>query len=52
MAGILDKKTENIDKTGADTVLTDCPGCVIQIAGGLGKKDRNIKVMHLSEFLK
>ncbi|WP_265822721.1 L-lactate dehydrogenase (quinone) large subunit LdhH [Geovibrio ferrireducens] len=51
-AGILDKKTENIDKTGADTVLTDCPGCVIQIAGGLGKKGKNINVMHLSEFLK
>lgn len=51
-AGILDKKTENIDKTGADTVLTDCPGCVIQISGGLGKKGKNINVMHLSEFLK
>ncbi|GAB1534536.1 LUD domain-containing protein [Geovibrio sp. ADMFC3] len=51
-AGILDKKTENIEKTGADTVLTDCPGCVIQIAGGLGKKGKSTKVMHLSEFLR
>lgn len=49
--GILDKKIENIIQTGADIVLTDCPGCVMQIEGGLLKKGLDIKVMHISTFL-
>ncbi|MCX8083324.1 MAG: LUD domain-containing protein [Calditerrivibrio sp.] len=48
--GILDKKIEHIVETGADIVLTDCPGCVMQIEGGLLKKQINKKVLHLSAF--
>ena len=50
--GILGKKIENIEATGADTVLTDCPGCVMQIKGGLRKYGRTQNVMHVSEVLK
>lgn len=50
--GILGKKLENIEATGADTVLTDCPGCVMQISGGLKKYGRKQKVMHVAEVLK
>ncbi|PLX68895.1 MAG: FeS-binding protein [Denitrovibrio sp.] len=49
--GILGKKIENIDATEADIVLTDCPGCVMQIKGGLSKYDRPQKVIHISELL-
>jgi len=49
--GILDKKMENIDATGAEIVVTDCPGCVIQIKGGLGKNRRKQQVLHLAELL-
>lgn len=49
--GILGKKIEHIEETGADIVLTDCPGCVIQIKGGINKYGRKQKVMHLSEML-
>jgi iron-sulfur cluster protein len=48
--GVLEKKIENIKATNADMVLTDCPGCVMQIEGGLLKMNENIKVMHLSNF--
>ena len=50
-SGILGKKIENIQETGADTVVTDCPGCIMQLDGGVLNKDLPIKVMHLSDFL-
>ena len=49
-SAILDKKIENILSTNADIVLTECPGCLMQIEGGLLKKGIDIKVLHLSEF--
>ena len=49
--GILDKKIENIDATEADILITDCPGCVMQINGGLMHKKKDVKVLHLSEFI-
>ncbi|MEF3255670.1 MAG: LUD domain-containing protein, partial [Deferribacterales bacterium] len=48
--GILEKKITNIKESGADIVLTDCPGCVMQIEGGLLKQNEDIKVLHLSTF--
>lgn len=50
--GVLEKKIDHIEATGADIVVTDCPGCVMQIGGGLSKKDSRIKTMHLTEFLR
>jgi len=50
-SGILDKKIEHIIKTGAEIVVTDCPGCIMQIEGGLLKKGINKKVVHLSTFI-
>lgn len=49
-SGILNKKIENIKDTKADILLTDCPGCVMQIDGGLKKQNINVKVAHLSEI--
>ena len=28
---ILERKRKNIEKTGADVVVTGCPGCLIQL---------------------
>lgn len=50
-SGILDKKIDNIKATKADILITDCPGCVMQLDGGLRKKGIGMDVMHLSEFL-
>ncbi|UOD34791.1 LUD domain-containing protein [Deferribacteraceae bacterium V6Fe1] len=50
-SGILDKKIENILNTKADCLLTDCPGCIMQIDGGLKQKGINVKVKHLSQIL-
>ncbi len=47
---ILDNKIKNIIATQADIVLTDCPGCIMQINSGIVKKGLKIEVMHLAEF--
>lgn len=49
--GILNKKIENIDATEAEILVTDCPGCVMQINGGLMHQKKAVKVMHLTEFI-
>jgi len=50
-SGILVKKIEHIQESGADIVVTDCPGCVMQIQSGMLKYNMPIRVMHLSDFL-
>ena len=50
-SGILKKKIENIQETDADTVVTDCPGCIMQIDRGVVNNNLPIQVMHVSNFL-
>lgn len=45
-APILERKLANIKDTGATSVAMDCPGCVMQIRGGLDKLGSGIKVEH------
>ncbi|MGA1862577.1 LUD domain-containing protein [Deferribacter thermophilus] len=48
---ILQDKIDNIKDTKAEIVVTDCPGCIMQIEGGIKKQNLNIRVLHLSEFI-
>ena len=41
----------NIEATGASRVVMDCPGCVMQIRGGVEKEHLGIKVKHIAELL-
>ncbi|MBU1101723.1 MAG: LUD domain-containing protein [Bacteroidetes bacterium] len=50
--GIVNKKYKNIIDTQAETVITDCPGCIMQIEGYMKKEGSDIKVRHLVEILK
>jgi len=45
------KKTDLIEKTGAEMVITECPGCMIQIHEGLTKRHLPIRVAHIAELL-
>ncbi len=46
------RKIENILKTGALTVVTSNPGCLLQIQAGLRKAGRpDIRVVHIADFL-
>jgi glycolate oxidase iron-sulfur subunit len=44
-------KCDSIRKSGAEIVVTGCPGCMIQISDGLQQKGMRTKVMHTLEVL-
>jgi iron-sulfur cluster protein len=48
---ILKNKLDHIEESGASVLVTDCPGCVMQIRGGLAKRGSHVKVRHMSEVL-
>lgn len=48
---LMDNKLKNIQATGASRVVVDCPGCVMQIRGGVEKKGQKVKVQHIAELL-
>jgi L-lactate dehydrogenase complex protein LldF len=48
---ILKRKLQNITATSASFVAMDCPGCIMQIRGGLDKEGSPIKVKHTAELL-
>ena len=53
MAGRLGaRKTANIVKTGAKTVVTTNPGCILQMQAGLREAGMtDVEVLHLADFL-
>lgn len=49
-AELLKRKLDNVDETGAELLVTDCPGCVLQLRGGMDKRGgRRIEVKHIAE---
>ncbi len=48
---IADKKVQGIETTGADIVVTDCPGCEIQLIDNTIRHGMPVKVMHIMELL-
>ena len=48
---MLERKVDSIQRSGADTVATNCPGCVMQIADGLAAKNSKIKTTHSIQIL-
>jgi iron-sulfur cluster protein len=50
-APILERKLKNIKETKAELVAMDCPGCVMQIRGGLDKDGSAVQVKHTAQIL-
>jgi len=50
-AEILARKLEDFNQTGAEVLVTECPGCIMQLRGGVMRKGEPLKVMHLAEAL-
>jgi L-lactate dehydrogenase complex protein LldE len=48
---MMENKVENIIASGADSVVTCEPGCLMNIAGGLHKAGSNIRAMHIIDLL-
>ncbi|WP_207640995.1 L-lactate dehydrogenase (quinone) large subunit LdhH [Desulfofalx alkaliphila] len=48
---ILQQKLANIKDSGAEIVAMDCPGCLMQIGGGLDKANSKQRAKHTVELL-
>jgi Fe-S oxidoreductase len=46
---LLKNKLDAVAATGADLLVSDCPGCVLQLRGGLEMRGGKIKVQHIAE---
>lgn len=47
---VLDRKLDNIAKTGADLVVTSCPACIIHLSFGLHRRGLPTRVCHIAEL--
>jgi glycolate oxidase iron-sulfur subunit len=45
------KKIQSIEETSASTVITSCPGCIMQLEGIMKRRNLNIKIMHIVEVI-
>jgi Fe-S oxidoreductase len=50
-AALLADKLAAIEKTGAEIVAMDCPGCLLQIRGGCHRSGLSVRVAHTAELL-
>ena len=50
-AEILKNKLADVEQTGAQVLVTECPGCIMQLRGGAVKQGSTLEVRHLSEIL-
>jgi glycolate oxidase iron-sulfur subunit len=48
---ILQRKLDNVRSTGAPTVATACPACLIQIGYGLRREGSSVQPRHVAEIL-
>jgi iron-sulfur cluster protein len=48
---VLGRKLAAIERTGAQVVALDSPGCLLQIRGGLLKRGSPVQVRHIAELL-
>ena len=48
---ILERKIDNVAKTGAGVLATSCPACIVQLAYGVRKRNLPVRVCHLSELV-
>ena len=47
---VLDRKLDNIERTGANLLVTSCPACIMQLSFGIHRRGLPIRVCHLAEI--
>jgi len=50
-AQILKRKLDDVMATGADLLVTECPGCVMQLRGGAARAGLGLEVRHMAEVM-
>jgi Fe-S oxidoreductase len=49
--GILERKLDNVDRSGARVLVTDNPGCIMHLRSGIRASSRNVAVRHIAEVI-
>ncbi|MDJ0782355.1 MAG: LUD domain-containing protein [Desulfosarcinaceae bacterium] len=50
-AEILETKLKDFQATGAERLVTECPGCLMQLRGGIKQRGIEMEVLHMAELL-
>ncbi|NNL78490.1 MAG: (Fe-S)-binding protein [Desulfobacterales bacterium] len=48
---VLDRKIENLKKTGADILVTSCPACMIQLSYGIRRHGLKTRICHITQVV-
>jgi len=48
---VLDRKMDNVEKTGAEVLVTSCPACMVQLSYGARKRNLPVRVRHISSCI-
>ncbi len=48
---VLERKMDNLARTGADLLVTACPSCILQLSHGVRRAKLAVEVKHISELL-
>ncbi len=48
---MMQAKVQNIESSGADTVVTCDAGCLTNIAGGLARANSPVRAVHIAQIL-
>ena len=48
---ILERKLANVQTTGARILVTDNPGCIMHLRGGMDAAGLPIQVLHMAELM-
>ncbi len=48
---MLDEKLDNVEATGAARLIAGDTGCIMHMEGGLRRRNSDIQVLHIAEFL-
>jgi len=48
---VLDRKIDNVQRTGAKVLVTSCPACIVHLSHGIRKRGLAVSVRHISELL-
>ncbi|MSQ42139.1 MAG: 4Fe-4S dicluster domain-containing protein [Dehalococcoidia bacterium] len=48
---VLERKLDAAEETGASVLVTDNPGCLLQLRGGVDASGLSLRVQHLAEYL-
>ena len=47
---VLDRKLDNVQRTGANLLVTSCPACLIHLSFGIHRRGLPVRVCHIAEL--